>query len=72
MFDDMGEILPGGRVITPHCPARVRLPARGVKREDWRRTIMHPQFVTLFIETDADDLLAPVAGVAGLQARPCD
>jgi hypothetical protein len=29
-----------------------------VKREDWRRTIMHPLFVTLFIETDADDLLA--------------
>jgi len=21
----MGEILPGGRVIPPHCPARVRL-----------------------------------------------
>jgi hypothetical protein len=29
-----------------------------VNREDWRRTIMHPLFVTLFIETDADDLLA--------------
>jgi hypothetical protein len=29
-----------------------------VKRENWRRTIMHPLFVTLFIETDADDLLA--------------
>ena len=26
MFDDMGEILPSGRVIPPHCPARVRLP----------------------------------------------
>jgi len=25
VFDDMGEILPGGRVIPPHCPARVRL-----------------------------------------------
>ena len=24
IFDDMGEILPGGRVIPPHCPARVR------------------------------------------------
>jgi hypothetical protein len=29
-----------------------------VKRENWRRTIMHPLFVTLFIETDADDLVA--------------
>jgi hypothetical protein len=29
-----------------------------VKREDWRRPTMHPLFVTLFIETDADDLLA--------------
>jgi hypothetical protein len=28
-----------------------------VKRENCRRTIMHPMFVTLFIETDADDLL---------------
>ena len=28
-----------------------------MKREGWRRTIMHPLFVTLFIETD-DDLLA--------------
>jgi hypothetical protein len=28
-----------------------------VKRENRRRTIMHPLFVTLFIETDADDLL---------------
>jgi hypothetical protein len=27
VFDDMGEILPGGRVIPPHCPARVRLAA---------------------------------------------
>ena len=27
-------------------------------REDRRRTVMHPLFVTLFIETDADDLLA--------------
>jgi len=27
VFDDMGEILPGGRVIPPHRPARVRLPA---------------------------------------------
>ena len=26
VFDDMGEILPGGRVITPHRPAHVRLP----------------------------------------------
>jgi hypothetical protein len=30
---------------------------RGVKRENWRRNIMHPMFVTLFIETDADDAL---------------
>jgi hypothetical protein len=28
-----------------------------VKRENRRRTIMHPMFVTLFIETDADDWL---------------
>ena len=27
VFHDMGEILPGGRVIPPHCPARVRLAA---------------------------------------------
>jgi hypothetical protein len=33
-------------------------PLRGVKRENGRRTVMHPMFVTLFIETDADDLLA--------------
>ena len=26
VFDDMGEILPGGRGISPHCPAHVRLP----------------------------------------------
>jgi hypothetical protein len=26
-----------------------------VKRENCRRNIMHPMFVTLFIETDADD-----------------
>jgi hypothetical protein len=25
VFDDMGEILPGDRVIPPHCPARVRV-----------------------------------------------
>jgi hypothetical protein len=29
-----------------------------VKRENDRRTIMHPIFVRLFIETDTDDLLA--------------
>jgi hypothetical protein len=29
-----------------------------VKRENGRRTIMHPIFVRLFIETDTDDLLA--------------
>jgi len=28
-----------------------------VKRENCRRNIMHPLFVTLFIETDADDWL---------------
>jgi hypothetical protein len=28
-----------------------------VKPGNGRRTIMHPMFVTLFIETDADDLL---------------
>jgi hypothetical protein len=26
VFDDIGEILPGGRVIPPHYPARARLP----------------------------------------------
>ena len=26
-----------------------------MKRENGRRNIMHPMFVTLFIETDADD-----------------
>jgi hypothetical protein len=26
VFDDMGEILPGGRVISPHSPALARLP----------------------------------------------
>jgi hypothetical protein len=25
VFDDMGEILPDGRVVPPHHPARVRL-----------------------------------------------
>jgi len=25
VFDDMGEILPGGRVVPPYRPARVRL-----------------------------------------------
>ena len=56
VFDDQGEILPGGRVIPPHRPPR---PAarRSVKHQHGRRTIMHPMFVRLFIETDADDLL---------------
>ena len=31
---------------------------RGVTRQNRRRTIMHPMFVTLFIQTDTDDLLA--------------
>jgi hypothetical protein len=26
VFDDMGEILPDGRVIPPHCSAHVLLP----------------------------------------------
>jgi Family of unknown function (DUF5999) len=26
VFDDLGEILPGGRVISPHCPTHVQLP----------------------------------------------
>jgi hypothetical protein len=25
VFDDMGEILPGGRVNPPHCPAHAQL-----------------------------------------------
>jgi hypothetical protein len=29
VFDDMGEILSGGRVIPPPGPARVQLPAAG-------------------------------------------
>jgi hypothetical protein len=40
--------------IAPSAGASTR---RGVKRENWRRNIMHPMFVTLFIETDADDAL---------------
>ena len=28
-----------------------------MKRENGRRTIMHPMFVRLFIETDTDELL---------------
>ena len=27
VFDDTGQILPGGRAVPPHRPARVRLPA---------------------------------------------
>jgi len=27
VFDDLGEILPGGRVVSPHCTAPARLPA---------------------------------------------
>jgi hypothetical protein len=27
VFDDMGEILPGGRPIPPHSPAHARLAA---------------------------------------------
>ena len=27
VFDDLGEILPGGRVMPPHCPAHLRLAA---------------------------------------------
>jgi hypothetical protein len=26
VFDDMGEILPDGRVVSPRCAAPVRLP----------------------------------------------
>ena len=26
VFDDLGEILPGGQVIPPHRPAHARLP----------------------------------------------
>jgi hypothetical protein len=29
-----------------------------VKRQNGSRNIMHPMFVTLFLETDADDLLS--------------
>ena len=42
VFDDMGEILPGGRG-DPSPPPRPRPAARGgVERENRRRTIMHP------------------------------
>jgi hypothetical protein len=27
VFDDLGQILPGGRVLAPHDPASVRLAA---------------------------------------------
>jgi hypothetical protein len=27
VFDDLGEILPGGQVIPPHGPSYARLPA---------------------------------------------
>jgi hypothetical protein len=41
-----------------HLAPPTRSPTRrGVKRENRRRTIMHPMFVRLFIETDADDAL---------------
>jgi hypothetical protein len=57
VFDDMGEILPGGQVNSSALPCPRPAARRGVKRENWRRTIMHPMFVTLFIEADADELL---------------
>jgi uncharacterized protein DUF5999 len=37
VFDDRGAILPGGRVVPPHRPARVRLPAVAQKRQNRRR-----------------------------------
>jgi len=33
VFDDLGEILPGGRVVSPHCTAPARLPACPPRRE---------------------------------------
>ena len=56
IFDDTGEILPGGRVLPP--PRRRPATRRGVTRQYRRRTIMHPMFVTLYLQTDADDLSA--------------
>jgi hypothetical protein len=52
----------GGEPARPRPASTLAPPAgsptrRGVKRENRRRTIMHPMFVRLFIETDADDAL---------------
>jgi hypothetical protein len=41
--------------IFPSAPC---YPSRRETRENVRRTIMHPMFKALFIETDADDSLA--------------
>ena len=61
MFGDMGEILPRrpGDFSTPPPPTS-GCPSRRETREleELEETIMHPMFVTLFIETDADELLA--------------
>jgi hypothetical protein len=55
VFDDMGEILPGGQVISPGC-----LPTPGC-RSGWDMPELEeehhaPMCVTLFIETNAGDL----------------
>jgi hypothetical protein len=54
--EDGGEParLQASQHVAPSADSPTR---RGVKRENWRRNIMHPMFVTLFIETDADDAL---------------
>jgi hypothetical protein len=36
VFDDMGEILPGGRVIPPRCPIEGRKPAPRTVLDDLR------------------------------------
>jgi hypothetical protein len=54
--EDGGE--PARPTANQHVAPPTRSPTRrGVKRENWRRNIMHPMFVRLFIETDADDAL---------------
>jgi hypothetical protein len=47
VFDDMGEILPGGRVIPPRVPAPVRLPEGKGRRNHGVRQPVTNQVTTL-------------------------